>query len=82
MGRWHELIIPWYESSAVSCALCGQLIPRRAWAARVAGESLLFCGRRCEQIYRRYWLPRHGGGSAAGSAERGGSGRGAGRAGG
>jgi endogenous inhibitor of DNA gyrase (YacG/DUF329 family) len=67
VGRWKELNTPWYETSTVNCALCGQFIPRRAWSARVAGQPRLFCSRSCEQIYREYWLPRHGGGERAGA---------------
>jgi endogenous inhibitor of DNA gyrase (YacG/DUF329 family) len=65
VGRWKELNIPWYETCAVSCALCGQFIPRRVWVAQVAGELRSFCSRRCEKIYREYWLPRHGGTAGA-----------------
>jgi endogenous inhibitor of DNA gyrase (YacG/DUF329 family) len=69
VGRWKELNIPWYETSTVSCALCGQFIPRRVWVAQVAGDLRSFCSRRCEQTYRQYWLPRHAGTSGtAGSA--------------
>ena len=80
MGRWKELGIPWYETSTVSCALCGQFLPRRVWVVQIADQPLSFCSRRCEQIYRQYWLPRHAGASRTEDGETGRTGTGTGSA--
>lgn len=45
------------------CRLCGGLLPGRVWSAVVDGEEHPFCDPECEEIYRTYWLPRHGAGT-------------------
>ena len=57
MGEWRRRGTAWWETSVVNCSLCGQMIPRDVW---VSDEGLGFCDAECEQLYRSYWVPRHG----------------------
>jgi hypothetical protein len=57
---WIELQSRWYDTDVLNCRLCGRLIPRRVWVADVEGARLEFCSEGCEELYRRYWLPKYG----------------------
>lgn len=60
MSSWETIETAWYDTSVQTCALCGQMIPKRFWEAEVRGEALVFCSEECEQLYRSYWLPKYG----------------------
>jgi hypothetical protein len=60
VGEWKETEISYLRASRTYCHLCGQLIPRRYWAADVEGEERIFCSPEHERTYRTYWLPRYG----------------------
>lgn len=59
MGHWQDLHVSWHETTLTHCELCGQLIPKTAWVAEIAGGNHLFCDAACEALYRDYWLPRY-----------------------
>jgi hypothetical protein len=48
--------LPWHRTPDRHCTLCGRLLIRTYIAA---GEHV-FCDDECEELYRTYWLPRHG----------------------
>jgi hypothetical protein len=60
-GSWQELEHAWHETTVVHCAVCGKLIPRRAWRFESADGVILACDPSCEELYETYWLPTHGG---------------------
>jgi endogenous inhibitor of DNA gyrase (YacG/DUF329 family) len=74
VGEWVEIKRTWHDTSLTNCALCGRLVPRRIWMVSVEGERLPFCNEECEELYRTYWLPKHGqtgkGASAPSSSPR------------
>lgn len=59
IGRWEERghAGNYLLKSTVHCTCCGRMLIAQAW---VSGGHL-FCEPSCEQLYREYWLPRHGG---------------------
>jgi hypothetical protein len=60
MGEWRAVEISYLHANRTACALCGHPIARRYWEANVNGAELVFCSPEHEQLYRSYWLPRHG----------------------
>ncbi len=60
MGEWKDSEISYLKASRTYCDLCGQLIPRRYWAAEVDAAERVFCDPEHERKYRTYWLPRYG----------------------
>ena len=57
-GRWDERghAGNYLLKSSIHCACCGRMLVRRAWVS----EGRVFCEPECEQLYRDYWIPRHG----------------------
>jgi len=55
-GAWEErgLAATYLEKRSIHCTCCGRMIVRLAW---VSG-GLVFCEPACENLYRRYVLPR------------------------
>lgn len=68
MGRWVEIKRTWHDTALTNCALCGRLVPRKAWMVEFEGEERPFCNEECEGLYRSYWLPKYG--KAVSSAEK------------
>lgn len=58
-GRWEERghADNYLLKSTLHCTCCGRMLVGRVW---VTGGRM-FCEPACEQLYREYWLPRHGG---------------------
>ena len=59
-GHWQDLEHAWHDTNIVNCAVCGKLIPRRAWLFESADGEVLSCSPACEELYETYWLPTHG----------------------
>ena len=59
---WEErgTVTHYLETASVHCDCCGRMIIRLAWVASDGGEERVFCSPDCEQLYRDYWLARHG----------------------
>jgi hypothetical protein len=57
-GRWEQRghAANYLLKSSVHCTCCGRMLIGQAWV--VGGR--VFCEPACEQLYREYWLPRHG----------------------
>jgi hypothetical protein len=57
-GRWEERghAADYLLKSSVHCSCCGRMLIRLAWTS----EGRVFCEPECEQLYRDYWIPRHG----------------------
>jgi len=64
-ARWEERghADDYLVTSSVHCECCGRMIARHAWIAEAGGAERVFCEPACEQLYRTFWLPRHGGAS-------------------
>jgi len=62
MSHWIENDAQWYEQRMVHCACCGRLIAKHFLVAEVGpmGETTIFCGEACEDLYRDYVLPERG----------------------
>jgi hypothetical protein len=60
MGEWRTEPIGYLKPYDVVCELCGQLVPGRYWTEQVAGADRRFCDPGHAELYRTYWLPRHG----------------------
>lgn len=60
MARWIENDAEWYEQRMVHCGSCGRLIAKHFLLAEIEGESKIFCGEACEQLYRDYLIPERG----------------------
>ena len=60
MGEWVEIERTWHDTAVTNCAICGRLVPRRAWRVEFEEKPLLFCNKECEELYRSYWLPKYG----------------------
>lgn len=59
-GYWQELDHAWHETNVEHCAVCGKLIPRRAWRFDGGAGEVVACGPGCEELYEVYWRPTHG----------------------
>jgi hypothetical protein len=59
-GKWVVPPVSYVEPTRIYCALCGRPIARRHWRATPAGETLPFCDRAHEELYRTYWIPTYG----------------------
>jgi hypothetical protein len=59
-GTWRELEHAWHDTNVEHCAVCGKLIPRRAWCFDGAAGEVVACSPACEELYETYWLPTHG----------------------
>ena len=57
MGHWQDNTASWYEQQMTYCTLCGRLVPKHLWIARIHEEPKTFCSPECEDLYRDYWLP-------------------------
>jgi hypothetical protein len=57
-GRWEERghAGDYLRKSSIHCSCCGRMLVRRAWVS----VGRVFCEPECEQLYRDYWIPRHG----------------------
>jgi hypothetical protein len=67
-GEWVVPTVSDVEPKRRFCALCGRPIARPYWRAAPAGEPLVFCEPAHADLYATYWLPVHGGQSAATTA--------------
>ena len=56
MSEWVRADVEWQRAPDRHCTLCGRPLLRTYLAA---GASC-FCDQDCEELYRTYWLPRHG----------------------
>ena len=59
-GYWQELDRPWHDTNVVHCAVCGKLIPRRAWRFEGGAGELAACSPDCEELYESYVRPTYG----------------------
>ena len=59
MGHWQDIELPWYETKILNCSLCGKMIPRKVWIAKIDGEEREFCNPDCEKLNHEYWVPTH-----------------------
>jgi hypothetical protein len=59
-GYWQELEHAWHDTNVVHCAVCGKLIPRRAWRFEGGAGEVRACGPECEELYETYWRPTYG----------------------
>lgn len=59
-GRWVEREVSWHDTDVVQCAICGRLIPRRAWVFDGGGGEIAACAPDCEELYQSYWQPAYG----------------------
>jgi hypothetical protein len=59
-AKWVRDDLPWHRAPDRHCTLCGRLLIR----SYLAMDANVFCDEDCEELYRTYWLPRHGPASA------------------
>jgi len=59
-GQWTKRSSRLYETETLTCDVCGKVVSGDYWVATEGGQSLRFCDRECERLYRDYWLPRYG----------------------
>jgi hypothetical protein len=59
-GGWETEEIGYLKPYRTICALCGQLVPGAHWVEDVDGQKQVFCNPAHADLYRSYWLPRHG----------------------
>ena len=69
MCAWVELGRAWHDTGVEHCAVCGKLIPRRAWVfGDGEGGEIRGCSPGCQELYESYWKPTYRDG--AGDAHR------------
>ena len=59
-GRWVEFERSWHDTTLVNCAVCGRLIPRRAWVFDGGKGEIEACSEPCEELYFSYLEPAYG----------------------
>ncbi len=59
-GHWRELEHAWHDTNVVHCAVCGKLIPRRAWCFDGGSGDIEACSPACEELHWNYWVPTYG----------------------
>jgi len=59
-GHWQEFDRTWHDTTIVNCAVCGRLIPRRAWIFDAGAGEIQACSESCEELYRSYVEPTYG----------------------
>ena len=59
-GRWVEFEREWQDGQIVNCAVCGRLIPRRAWVFDGGLGELQAHAPDCEELYFSYLEPAYG----------------------
>lgn len=50
----------WTGRPPDSCDFCGRLMYGEPVDAQIAESTRRFCGADCRDLYRGYWIPRHG----------------------
>ena len=59
-GHWVEFERSWHDTAIVNCAVCGRLIPRRAWVFDGGEGEIEACSESCEELYFSYVEPLYG----------------------
>ena len=59
-GRWVEFERSGRTRRVVNCAVCGRLIPRRAWVFDGGHGEIQACSESCEELYFSYVEPTYG----------------------
>jgi hypothetical protein len=54
MGGWRAVSRRWWETSVISCSLCGQLIVKEAWVETRGSKDVLYCSQKCAQFASTY----------------------------
>lgn len=54
-GHWEERRLEWHETRTEHCAVCGALVPRRAWVFDDDGSTWSVCGPSCQELYETYF---------------------------
>lgn len=57
-GSWQPIVTQVWETVVTPCECCGQVVARQLWVVDVEGSERRFCGPACEELYRRYVVPR------------------------
>jgi hypothetical protein len=57
-GAWEELEPQIWETVVTPCDCCGQVVAKRLWRIEIDGVDRRFCGPDCEQLYRKYVIPK------------------------
>jgi hypothetical protein len=60
IGRWQTRSPRLYEIEALTCDVCGKVIPGDTWVVDEDGRMYRFCDQDCERLYRDYWQLRYG----------------------
>jgi len=54
MGGWRAVSRRWWETSVISCSLCGQLIVKEAWSEVRGSKEVLYCSQKCAELASTY----------------------------
>jgi hypothetical protein len=58
MGVWREQNPAVWETVVTPCDCCGQVVAKRLWIVEIDGREQRFCSPECEELFRKYVLPR------------------------
>jgi hypothetical protein len=64
VGEWEVIEKQVWDTVVTPCDCCGQVVASRLWVVDVGGERRRFCSERCEDLYRKYVVPRADGNRA------------------
>jgi hypothetical protein len=56
-GEWIERTAALYETEAITCDVCGKIMPKRYWQLKLKK----YCSPDCYEMYLNYWKPRYEG---------------------
>lgn len=59
-GKWVERSPALYDTEAITCDVCGKIMPKRYWKADEESQDIKYCDPACYRMYLEYWKPRYG----------------------